>query len=327
MTILIAIVSWLVLAQFIDGRVAFFAGIGVSLAFAAWQRGQRSAAQFAGIASACLVGVAVFFVLIGMPAFASSAGMGWLALFAGLASTLWTSSWWERRWSVKRNDAVVARVATELGVSAEEARSVLDKTVRGDRDAAIAEVTEQQAKQRDALRTMGIDVTTIEPEVGKVIRWDQVLRHVFRVLSFDRSDTKLNPDGSVKAASLSHPYGYLRVESPILNQPIRLPIIHRDDFLLASSVFDEPSLATALDRRQAELLVTYAPQRVLLGGLSGTPQHCLHYVICPQGTLERYYPNSEAGDRHMARPEPEILFGPFVYDGAIRVGMNMNPVL
>ena len=73
--------------------------------------------------------------------------------------------------------------------------------------------------------------------------------------------------------------------------------------------------------------MTYAPETVLPGGLSGTPQHCLHYVLCPRGTLERYYPKSDVGDRRMARPEPETLFGPFVYGGTIRVGTNPSPAL
>jgi len=37
---------------------------------------------------------------------------------------------------------------------------------------------------------------------------------------------------SVKAKSRFKPYGYLLVESPIFNQPAKLPIVHRDDFIL-----------------------------------------------------------------------------------------------
>lgn len=112
--------------------------------------------------------------------------------------------------------------------------------------------------------------------------------------------------------------------APILNQPIRLPIIHRDDFALASSVFDEPALAQQVMER-LELLVTYAPRRVLAGALSGTPDHCLHYVVCPRATLERYYSNSPEGDARMARPTPETLFGPFAYEGEMRVQTNLAP--
>lgn len=166
----------------------------------------------------------------------------------------------------------------------------------------------------------------LEPEVGKLIGWDQILRHVFRVLDFDRAETTIDTEGRVKATSRMRPYGFLRVESPILNQPIRLPIIHRDDFRLAASVFDEPRRAGALRDNAAELLIVYAPQKVLPGGLNGTPSHCLHYVLCPSGTLERYYSDS-LGDQRMEKPMPEILFGRFVYDGEIQVAANPKPAI
>lgn len=51
-----------------------------------------------------------------------------------------------------------------------------------------------------------------------------------------------------------------------------------------------------------------------------TPAHCLHYLFCPRGTLERYYLNTVEGDRRIARPEPETLFGPLAYHGEIRGG-------
>lgn len=69
--------------------------------------------------------------------------------------------------------------------------------------------------------------------------------------------------------------------------------------------------------------MTYAPKRVLSGGLNGTPDHCLHYVIVPRGTLEQYY--SFRNDLHMAKPAPEKLFGAFIYQGRIVVGTNQNP--
>jgi len=51
----------------------------------------------------------------------------------------------------------------------------------------------------------------------------------------------------------------------------------------------------------------------------------LHYVLVPSGTLERYY--SVGGDRHMASPTPEKLFGTLVYDGEIKVQVNQEPAL
>src|SRR5207249_10130188 len=38
--------------------------------------------------------------------------------------------------------------------------------------------------------------------------------------------------------------------------------------------------AAAVDSQQAELLLAYAPERVLPGGPSGTPQHWLNYGHC-----------------------------------------------
>lgn len=100
----------------------------------------------------------------------------------------------------------------------------------------------------------------------------------------------------------------------------RRPRTH--DFLLATTVFDDSDLTAAVGS-DYELLVTYAPKRALSGGLSGTPDHCLHYVIVPRGTLEHYY--SLRDDLHMATPAPEKLFGAFVYQGRIGVGRNQNP--
>jgi hypothetical protein len=185
---------------------------------------------------------------------------------------------------------------------------------------------EQRLKESDRSGEEEGNSAGLEPEVGKLIGWDQILRHVFRVLDFDRADTTIDSDGRVKATSQMRPYGYLRVESPILNQPILLPIIHRDDFWLAASVFDEPRLAGLRKDNAAELLIVYAPQKVLPGGLNGTPSHCLHYVLCPSGTLERYYSDS-LGDQRMAKPKPEILFGQFVFDGQVQVATNLEPAI
>ena len=70
------------------------------------------------------------------------------------------------------------------------------------------------------------------------IAWIDIIGHAFHVLEFDRAGTKISPGNKVNAKSSFKPYGYLLVESPILNQPVRLPIVHHDDFLLADSVFD-----------------------------------------------------------------------------------------
>jgi hypothetical protein len=309
----------LVLAQLIDGRVAFFVGAGTALAVADWRRGLRTPATYGGIAVATVVGLIVALVLISLAFFRSSALLGWVALLIGLGTTWALATAWTRR-------QVEASAIRELGMPAARAREVLKKVGAGDREGAMNEIAAWQSQGREALKQTGIDLSSFEPEVGKVLPWDGIVRQVFRVLDFDRSDTTIDAEGRVKAGSMGRPYGYLRAESPILNRPARIPIVHRDDFALAASVFDEPNLADHV-RAAYELLVTYAPKRMLPGGLNGSAAHCLHYVICPRGTLERYYPNTLEGDARMQQPTPEILFGSFVYEGQIQVGRNLTPAL
>jgi len=163
----------------------------------------------------------------------------------------------------------------------------------------------------------------IIPEIGKEISWLDIVNHAFRVSEFDRNETTIDKNNQVKAKSSFQPYGYLLVESPILNNRVRLPIIHRDDFWLAASVFDEPMLADLVVSK--ELLVTYAPKHLGPKGLSGSPRHVLHYAIVPSGTLDSYY--SVNNSVHMAKPEPQKLFGPFVYQGEIKVQINSEPIM
>ena len=208
----------------------------------------------------------------------------------------------------------------KLGLAPDDLKAVTEHLQRGDRDAAIERIAAVQDRDRAELRSRGLDLSAITPEVGRDIQWTDIIRHVFRVLEFDRAGTTVDVGNTVKPVSALAPYGYLVVESPILNQPVRLPIVHRDDFLLAASVFDEPQLAEAT--KTEELLVTYVPKHNLPGGLAGI-SHALHYVMIPRGTLERYY--SVNGDEHMGRPAPEKLFGAFVWAGEIRVGVNADP--
>ena len=158
-------------------------------------------------------------------------------------------------------------------------------------------------------------------EIGRDCEWTDIIGQVFRVLEFDRAGTIILPGDKVKAKSLFKPYGYLLVESPILNQPASLPIVHRDDFLLAASVFDEPRWLEVI--KEQELLVTYVPKRKLPKGMAGT-SHALHYVITPRGTLDRYY-GQDFISVHMANPAPEKIFGTLVWDGLIRVQVNPDP--
>ena len=157
-------------------------------------------------------------------------------------------------------------------------------------------------------------------EIGREIKWTDIIAQVFHVLDFDRAGTTIKPDGKFKTKGLFKPYGYLHVESPILNQPVRLPIVHRDDFLLADSVFSEPRWLQVI--QEEELLVTYIPKHQLPGGAVGT-SHGLHYVVTPKGTLERYYNFGNA--IHKSCPSPEKIFGILVWDGELRVQINSEP--
>jgi hypothetical protein len=158
------------------------------------------------------------------------------------------------------------------------------------------------------------------PEVGRDIRWTDIIRQVFRVIEFDRAGTTVEAGNRVRPLSANAP---LRISACPITYPQstdRLPIVHRDDFLLAASVFDEPQFAALA--KTDELLVTYVPKHRLPGGLAGL-SHAPHYVLTSRGTLERYY--SVNGGEHMGRPAPEKLFGSFVWAGDIRVGVNTNP--
>lgn len=205
------------------------------------------------------------------------------------------------------------------GMSPDQVARLKQSLSQGD-EAKLAAITEIQAEQREALRAQGIDYSNTTPEIGKEIQWSDVLSMAFRVIDFDRNGTTVDLDGgaeTVKAKSKFQPYGYLLVESPTLNQPVGLPIVHNNDYWLAASVFDDPDVMRAKEAKGRELLVTYQPEKTLRDGRNGSMQHCLHFALVLSGTLERYY----ADDKRMARPEPELLFGKFVYSGEIRVRM------
>ena len=193
---------------------------------------------------------------------------------------------------------------------------------KGDHKATVHKIAKEQKKLRKKFKEIaGIDAEDIVPDIGKDISWAEIVNHAFRVLEFDRSGTTIDKNYQVKAKSSIDPYGYLLVESPILNNRARLPIIHQVDFLLAASVFDEPELKKFV--KSEELLVTYSPQRILSNGFSDSPLHVLHYIIVPRGTLDAYY--SVKNNKHMAKPKPKKIFGSFLYEGEIRVQINSEP--
>jgi len=159
------------------------------------------------------------------------------------------------------------------------------------------------------------------PEIGRSIKWIDIIGKVFLVKDFDRAGTIIDAQGNIRAKSNFKPYGYLYVESPIFTGAIKLPITHRDDFLLASSVYDDPKLSEQI--KKFELLVTYVPKNKLPDGFAGIT-HALHYVITPPQTMEYYYKIKALKD---SPSNPEKLFVKFAWEGEIKVNINLNPEL
>lgn len=155
------------------------------------------------------------------------------------------------------------------------------------------------------------------PEIGREISWVEIIRHVFRVSEFDRAGTKIDQNNNVIAKSIIKPYGYLIVSSPILKQTKKLPIVHKDDFLLVASVFDNPKLSKEIE--ELELLVTYIPKHIRPDGLAGV-WHSLHFVITNPGTLQKFYNN----ESEITKPTPEKIFNNISWEGEISVEINLN---
>lgn len=225
-------------------------------------------------------------------------------------------------WFSKNNQ--IEKFKKQFGLTSEEVDSLLKDWQGLSDEEKLKKMSDLQEKhKKDFKEATGVDADNIIAEIGKEISWADIVNHIFKVLDFDRNGTTIDENNQVKAKSRFQPYGYLLAESPILNNRVRLPIIHRDDFLLAASVFDEPKLATLV--KDEELLVVYSPKHLGPKGLSGSPHHVLHYAIVPSGTLDSYY--SANNDAHFAKPEPEKLVGPFVYQGEIKVQINAEPKL
>jgi hypothetical protein len=165
------------------------------------------------------------------------------------------------------------------------------------------------------------------PFIGRDIMWQDIIRQVFRIIDFDRSDTVVEPGDKVKASSLFKPYGYLIVSSPIITEIFAsLPIIHRDDFVLATTIYDEsPGWVETIENNEAEFLVTYAPKRIGPLGFNAGTSHCLHYALTPPGTLSKYY--QFRNGIHRTNPEVERIFGKLVWKGEIRVKVIASPSL
>ena len=237
-------------------------------------------------------------------------------LFIWVVSLLWAMA--------KQENKVIDTLKNSYGLTPEESSTILEEKRKGNEKSVekILATAQERAKTKYK-ETTGVDAKDIVPEIGKEISWADIVNHAFRVLEFDRNNTTIDQNNQVKAKSKFEPYGYLLAESPILNNRVRLPIIHRDDFLLAASVFDEPNLADHVVSE--ELIVTYSPKHLLPKGLSGSPHHVLHYAITPPGTLDSYY--SMNNGVHYEKPDPQKLLGPLVYEGEIKVQINSETKL
>jgi uncharacterized protein YozE (UPF0346 family) len=157
--------------------------------------------------------------------------------------------------------------------------------------------------------------------IGKDIKWADVIGKVFKIAHFDKASSIIDATGEVKMKNKLGPYGYLHVGAPDYKKLVLLPIIHRDDFLLASSVFDDAKLSKQI--KEFDLLVTYVPKEALPNGFAGV-FHALHYVITPHETIDYYY-KIEALRR--IKSNPEKLFIKFIWEGETRVETNMEPDL
>lgn len=227
-------------------------------------------------------------------------------------------------WAMGKHEGLTNKFQKDSRLTPEEFSAMLKEKQKGNEEGVEKIIASAQGRAKAKYKeATGIDPKNLVPEIGKEISWVDIVNHTFRVFEFDRNGTIVNENNQVKAKSSFQPYGYLMAESPILNNRVKMPIIHSDDFLLVASVFDDPKLSNLVESE--ELLVVYAPKHLGPKGISTSPHHILHYALVPSGTLDSYY--STNNDAHFAKPEPQKLFGPFVYEGEIKVQINLEPKL
>ena len=111
------------------------------------------------------------------------------------------------------------KTISNLGLTIEEGSLIQEDLRKRDHEAATQRIVTAQERQRQKIiKATGVDVEDIIPDIGREISWSDVVNHAFRVLEFDRNNTTIDRNGQVKVKSAFQPYGYLFVESPILNQ-------------------------------------------------------------------------------------------------------------
>lgn len=154
--------------------------------------------------------------------------------------------------------------------------------------------------------------------VGKSITWKESINIIFRIIYFDRNGTVINKVGSVKTKSVFEPYGFLIVENPAFSKNVKLPILHKNDFLLADSIFGDPNFCGIENTK--DFLVTYRPQKESSKGLIGI-NHGLHYSITPYGTLKRYF-DKYGNDKNLSMLDN--IFLNFSWENELRVNINLT---
>ncbi len=159
--------------------------------------------------------------------------------------------------------------------------------------------------------------------IGQHIIWENIVGKVFRIMQFERAGSVIDANGNIQVKRKLRPYGYLHVVSPDYKEPVLLPIIHKDDFLLASSFFDDENLLELFLLKDVELLVTYVPKEKLPNAFAGG-YHALHYVITPPDTIDYYY---KIQALRKVKASPEKLFIKFIWEGETRIQVNKEPDL
>ena len=155
--------------------------------------------------------------------------------------------------------------------------------------------------------------------VGRDIKWEEINREVFRINEFDRNKTIIDNNGELHPKDNFNPYGFLIVEWPIIERRVKLPITHRDDFLLVSSIYDNPEICKEIEFN--DFLVSYLPADKKENEYAAF-LHVLHFILTPLGTLEKYYKKKQST---LLGYDPECLFGAFSWEGELRVGINADP--
>ncbi len=119
-----------------------------------------------------------------------------------------------------------------------------------------------------------------KPLIGTDIPWSFVEGEFFTVDDFSPLATVAD-DGRVTGPPAPMPYGLLTVNSPVLNQPARMPVNHREDFLNFWDITNSGGVGEG-----QQLIVTYLPYRGFLGPLLRLFMPVLHLEVFPKSVVD-----------------------------------------